>query len=221
MVIEKIFKIKKYSDEELVLGVFNKNPNMQTEFFKSCEKYFYRHYQGVFFVQEVDADDIFQNTIIALMQNIERRKIYVEDGVIMGNHKKKLNGSLHTYLMGIAKLKYLEWCRTNNKEANWEDLTKGADGKSKEIVQTVTNEWISDDPNSAKKEIIADCISKMSERCYQIITKFYDEEKDLDTILIELSSFNSKDALKTAKNKCMNKLKEAAISIYEIRKNYI
>ena len=90
-----------------------------------------------------------------------------------------------------------------------------------EVGTTVTNEWLNDDPAAAKKEIIADCISKMSERCYQILTMFYDEEKNLDTILVELRSFNSKDALKTAKNKCLNKLKESANSIYEIRKQYI
>lgn len=226
MVIENIFKkrnnskTEKYSDEELVMGVFKKDSHMQTELFYSCEKYYYRSYRGVFIAQEADADDIFQNTMIALMQNIERRKIYVEDGVIMGNNKKKLDGTLHTYLMGIAKLKYLEWTRGKGKEPNWTDLTTGSGEKQKEVVQLVTDDWLSDDPISAKKEIIADCLSKMSERCYQIITKFYDEEKGLDIILLELESFSSKDALKTAKNKCMNKLKESVIAIYEIRKKY-
>lgn len=225
MVIENLFKKRrnseneKYTDEELVTGVCNKDPHMQTELYISCEKYYFRHYPGVFIVQEADADDIFQNTIIALMQNIERKKIYVEDGVIIGNNKQKLDGTLHTYLMGIAKFKYLEWTRGMNKEPNWTDLTTGTGEKPKEIAQLVTEDWLSDDPISAKKEIIADCLSKMSERCYQIITKFYDEEKDLDIILHEIDSFNSKDALKTAKNKCMNKLKESAIAIYDIRKN--
>lgn len=226
MIIEHIFKKRrnsnkeKYSDVELVMGVFEKDSHMQTKLYYSCEKYYYRNYPGVFTAQEADADDIFQNTMIALMQNIERRKIYVENGIIMGNNNKKLDGTLHTYLMGIAKLKYLEWTRGMNKEPNWTDLTSDSGEKSKEIVQLVTNDWLTDDPISAKKEIIADCLSKMSERCYQIITKFYDEEKSLDAILIELESFNSKDALKTAKNKCMNKLKESANAIYEIRKKY-
>ena len=225
MIIENIFKKRnsdkeKYSDEELVIGVFKKDPHMQTELYNSCEKYYFRNYPGVFIAQEADADDIFQNTIITLMQNIERKKIYVENGVIMGNNNRKLDGTLHTYLMGIAKLKYLEWTRGMNKEPNWIDLTAGGGEKPKDIVQLVTDDWLSDDPISAKKEIVADCLSKMSERCYQIITKFYDEEKGLDIILMELDSFNSKDALKTAKNKCMNKLKESAINIYEIRKKF-
>lgn len=225
MIIENIFKKRirnknKYSDEELVMGVFKKDPHMQTELYNSCEKYYFRNYPGVFIAQEADADDIFQNTMIALMQNIERKKIYVEEGVIIGNHNKKLDGTLHTYLMGIAKLKYLEWTRGMNKEPNWADLNSGSGEKPKEKVQFVTNDWLSDDPISAKKEIIADCLSKMSERCYQIITKFYDEEKSLDIILLELESFSSKDALKTAKNKCMNKLKKSATAIYEIRKKY-
>lgn len=220
MILHTTFIKKQFSDEELISGVYNKIPKMQEAFFKSCEKYFFRHYQGVFFIQKSDADDIFQNSVIALMQNIERRKIYVENGIIMGNNKK-FEGTLHTYLMGIAKLKYLEWTRHNHREPNWTDLTQDSKGNPMEVGTTVTNEWLNDDPAAAKKEIIADCISKMSERCYQILTMFYDEEKNLDTILVELRSFNSKDALKTAKNKCLNKLKESANSIYEIRKQYI
>ena len=63
-------------------------------------------------------------------------------------------------------------------------------------------------------EIIADVISHMSDRCNQILSKFYYEEKDLDQILIEIPSIESKNALKTKKYKCMEALRENAKDIY-------
>ena len=63
-------------------------------------------------------------------------------------------------------------------------------------------------------EIIADLISKMSERCYEILSKFYYEDKDLDRILTEIPSIESKNALKTKKHKCMENLREVANETY-------
>jgi DNA-directed RNA polymerase specialized sigma subunit len=71
-----------------------------------------------------------------------------------------------------------------------------------------------DDNKEAMLTIIADCISRMSERCNQIISMFYYEEKNLDDILEALPSFKSKDALKTAKHKCMENLRKTAQGIY-------
>ena len=43
---------------------------------------------------------------------------------------------------------------------------------------------------------------------------FYYEEKTLDDIMIELTTFESKNALKTRKYKCMEELRKSAKSIY-------
>ena len=60
----------------------------------------------------------------------------------------------------------------------------------------------------------------MSERCREILTKFYYEEKNLDRILIEIPSITTKEALKTRKHKCMTTLKETAYSMYKNYLNY-
>ena len=65
-------------------------------------------------------------------------------------------------------------------------------------------------------EIIADVISNMSARCSEILTKFYYEEKNLDKILEEIPSIDSKNALKSKKYKCMETLKETAAGIYDL-----
>ena len=74
--------------------------------------------------------------------------------------------------------------------------------------------WLYDSDDETMLEIIADCISKMSKQCNQILTMFYYEEKTLDDIMTELSTFESKNALKTRKYKCMEELRKSAKSIY-------
>ena len=54
----------------------------------------------------------------------------------------------------------------------------------------------------------------MPKRCYDILTKYYYEEKDLDTILLEIDTITTKNALKTNKYKCMENLREVAWKIY-------
>ena len=210
-----------YTDVEYVDGIVNGSTKVTQHFFEYCKEYFEKNYRAVFFVQDEDAKDIFQNTCIALFQNIERKKIYVEEGVLKGKGGLPFEGSLSTYLMGIARLKYLEWVRGAGKEV----LSSESDdneNKNKErslLNAKVVDEWISNDPQTAQREIIDDCLSKMSERCYEILTKFYDEEKKLDQIMLELNTFKSKDALKTAKNKCLDKLRTSSVNIYNQRRN--
>jgi hypothetical protein len=77
-----------------------------------------------------------------------------------------------------------------------------------------------DDRENVQLEIIADIISRMSERCYEILSKFYYEGKDLDRILIEIPSVESKNALKTKKHKCMETLRTSANETYKRYLNY-
>ena len=63
-------------------------------------------------------------------------------------------------------------------------------------------------------DIIADIISHMSKRCNEILSKFYYEEKDLDTILQEIPTIESKNALKSKKHKCMESLRSSAKELY-------
>ena len=64
-------------------------------------------------------------------------------------------------------------------------------------------------------DILTDVIAHMSARCNEILTKFYYEGKSLDRILEETPSIESKNALKSKKNKCMNILRVTANNIYD------
>lgn len=199
-----------YSDVVYVEGVLNRDPLMERALFNHCKKYFDENYKGVFFVDDENKDDIFQNSFIALWDNILRGKIYVENGILKGKEGKAFTGKLTTYLMGIARLKYLEWTRENSSGEHCAD--EEIQQREQELEQY--RKYLYDSDDEWMIDIISDCISHMSERCNEILTRYYYEEKSLDDIMLELPTFASKNALKTAKYKCLESLRESARFVY-------
>lgn len=205
-------QISKDKAAAIIEGVYRHDKKMGTALYGVCLGYFKEHFHPITPVNEYDKDDIFQNSLETLLGKIEKRKIYAEDGELKGKDGKPFTGSLTTYFMGIAFLKYKEFFRVpppgvavdidmcqTNKLLNDADLYK---------------DILYDEEENVTLSIIADCISKMSERCNQILTLFYYEEKDYDEILEIMPTYKSKDALKTKKNKCLKTLRGSVKTIY-------
>ena len=206
------------NEARLVAGMADKRRRTQYELYAYCSDYFWDNYRGVFFAEENAAAEILQNTFIAFWENIERKKIYVEDGIVMGKDNKPLNGSILTYFMSIARNKYLEYGREHPVYADPETEL----GRLLRAEGFDPNDYIDmlyDSGENLMLDIIADVISHMSPRCGEILTKFYYEEKKLETILKEMPTIESYDALKTKKNKCMNTLRKSARDIYKRKLN--
>lgn len=200
---------KTYSDVAYVEGVYRRDSVMERALYTHCKQYFDENYRGMFFIGNEHKDEIFQESFIKLWENIEKRKIYVEDGVLKGRNGAPFTGKLTTYFIGIAKNKYLEWVRGCHFDIGIEDAERKQKNRNE-----IYKELLYDEGDDVMLTIIADCISHMSKRCNQILTMFYYEEKSLDDIMIELPTFESKDALKTAKYKCMENLRKSAKEIY-------
>lgn len=202
----------------LIEGMTNKDRQTQYELYAYCADYFWGNYRGVFFANEKDAAEILQNTFIAFWENMERRKIYVEDGIVMGKDNKPLSGSILTYFMSIARNKFLEWGREHPVYADPE-TELGRKIKEEGFDPTEYIDILYDSDENMMLDIIADVISHMSSRCSEILTKFYYEEKKLEVILNEIPTIESKDALKTKKHKCMETLRKSAKEIYHRKMN--
>lgn len=203
------FNVKTYSDVAYVEGVFRRDPILERALHYHCKRYFDENYKSVFFVGNEHKDEIFQEAFITLWEKIINKKIYVEDGELKGKNGKSFSGQLTTFFMSIARLKYLEWARKNLHQYKDEEEQH----ISEQEIELV-NSMLYDRDDETMLEIIADCISKMSKQCNQILTLFYYEEKTLDEIMVELKTFESKNALKTRKYKCMEELRKSAKSIY-------
>lgn len=198
------FSARQYSDVALVEGVAKHNPVVERALYDHCKEYFEDKYRAVFFIGGEHREDIFQNSFIKLWENIENKKIYVEDGVLKGKGGQPFTSSLTTYFMGIARMKYKEWARENPIGISTETT----------ILSTQADSQYNDSEN-VMLEIISDCISHMPERCCQILTMFWYEMKSLDDIMKSLASYKSKDALKTEKYKCMTRLGKTANDLYQ------
>ena len=200
-------------EARLIAGVSDKIRRAQYELYKYCADYFWDNYRGVFFADENIAKEILQNTMITLFENIERGKIAEKEGMLIGKNGEPWKGSVLTYLMSIARNKYLEYAREHPIYADPETEL----GRLIRKEGFDSNEYMAmlHDPGENRMiEIIAEVISHMSPRCSEILTKFYYEEKKLEVILEEIPAIDSYNALKTKKNKCMNTLREAARDIY-------
>ena len=202
--------VKTYSDVAYVEGVFRRDPMIERALHYHCKRYFDENYKGVFFVGNEHKDEIFQEAFITLWEKIMNKKIYVEDGELKGKDGDAFSGKLTTFFMSIARLKYLEWARENLHRYTDEKEERLRREQEMELFKTL----LYDSDDETMLEIIADCISKMSKQCNQILTMFYYEEKTLDDIMVELRTFESKNALKTRKYKCMEELRKSAKSIY-------
>ena len=192
-------------EARLVAGMYDKDKKIQSELYAYCSRYFWANYRGIFFADGETASDIFQNSFLAMWENIEQRKICVSNGRVTGKNNEPLKCSLLTY-----------WTRENPSFVDLETEMGKIKTEGLDAQQYVNMLYDSED--NKMLDIIADVISHMSERCSQILSKFYYEEKNLDTILSEIPTIESKKALKSKKHKCMESLRSSARNIY---RNYL
>ena len=199
-------------DARIVDGVYRHEKKMGVALYEVCLGYFKEHFHPITPVNEFDKDDIFQNSLETLLEKIANRKIYVEDGILKGKDGNAFTGSLTTYFMGIAYLKYKEFFRVP-PIGFCVDIDSG---KTHQLLNDADlyKDILYDDEENVTLSIIADCISKMSKHCSQILILFYYEKKSLDEILKILPNYTSYDALKTGKNRCMKTLRDSVQTIY-------
>lgn len=211
----KVIRLETQQQKEarLIAGMHDGNQLAQYELYKYCADYYYEKYRGVFYATEEAVEEILQNSFIKLWENVECGKICAENNIVKGKDGKPLSSSIRTYFMGIAKLKYLEWLREHPFFADPE-TEMGKKVRANGFDEQEYMNMLYGESDNIRLEIIADLISKMSERCYEILSKFYYEDKDLDRILTEIPSIESKNALKTKKHKCMENLREVANETY-------
>jgi len=211
----KIIKLENYRKREagMIDGMYKRDKLVQYELYEYCANYYFEKCRGLFKAPDIAVEEILQNSFIKFWENIEARKIYAEENIVKGKDKKPLTCSIRTYFMGIAKMKYLEWVAKN---ANFLNLDL-------EVERNITNDAFGEyeyvdmfdrEGDNIMLEIIADSILSMPTRCYEILTKFYYEGKNLDRIMGEMSSIGTKDALKSKKNKCMGNLRVVANEKY-------
>ncbi len=198
--------MKKWTDEQMVAAVASHNEAMMERFYRDSKAYF-RSHAGALFVADEQVDDLFQEAMVHLWREIETHRIEVREGVLCRwseGQAVPMTSSLFTFLLAIAKRKHWELLRKDSRlqltdEANVLDvLDRSRYADDDEVT----------DETEAREHVVADAVLGMSDRCRQILTLFYYEQRSLDEILAIRPENTSKVGLKTSKYKCMQRLRD-------------
>lgn len=196
-----------YTDAEVVEALQQRDRAMEEWFYHRAHRYFDDNFNAVFFDKD-RKQEIFQAAFLKLWMEVDNRRIRVIESKVNRQQAdgvyRPLTCALTTFLMAFARTEFRELLRSTKEDPYGElfDDTKHAD-------VLVTTFDTAEDIDEQKDRIIDECIQGMSPTCVEILTLFYYQGKSLDEILeIRKDKNASKNGLKTAKNKCMNTLRE-------------
>lgn len=191
-----------YTPQALVVGLQRHDRKAEQHFYDQMRRYFDDHFTQLFFDRD-SKEEIFQTSLVKLWTEIENGKISVVDGEVSRQQPdgryRPMTASLTTFMITFAKNEFRELLRHADRETPMEI----SDNATEHTLPT------EDDLEEMRLRVVDECIQGMSPRCLEIITLFYYQQKSLDEIMALRGDKNtSKDGLKTAKNKCMNTLRE-------------
>lgn len=155
--------------------------------------------------------DIFQEAFIRVWTEIAARKIYVgPDGcpwrLDRSGTGRPMTASLITFIMAVARNRSLELMR--EEEIFGTSLTDEAF----DVVAEPEGETSGD---VGRESVVELCVQELPPHCREILTMFYYEHKSLDEILATRGRGQSKDGLKSAKSKCLARLRESVMYYLE------
>lgn len=206
---------KGYTDREVIEGLQKRQKSIEEWFYKSAKRYFCNCFDREFFDRD-KRQEIFQSAFLKLWMEIDNKRIKLVDNVICRQQAngiyKPMTCRLTTFLMAFARTEYRELVR-NTREEYYDELFDGI-GYTEAFSVTVNDEI---DIEEQKNKIVDSCLMQMAPRCVEILTMFYYQGKSLDEILeLRKEKNSSKNGLKTAKNKCMNTLRERVTTQFQM-----
>lgn len=149
-------------------------------------------YQGMVFNyvlkhggKETDAEDILQEAIIVLWQKVNA-----------GNFQ--LTSRLGTYLMGIAKNKWLAQLRKDKRLTSDDNREDPVDDNPSSLERLLTDEKI---------KLVRRALEVIQPLCKKLLILFYFEEKNMNDIA-KIMNFANTDVVKSKKYQCKKALEE-------------
>lgn len=184
------------ADDDYLIGLYEEDDVAILDFYKNyypmIRQFILKNSGNV-----QDAEDIFQESLIALIENIRSRKVH------LGEIKLK------TYFYSIARNKWLKKLRkakqmaihaTNHEEIELTDI----EGMKPIEIEAEEEE----EKNDLIKKIL-DCINNLGVNCRKILELFYFENKTHVQIAAEMQ-YTSGANVRNQKYKCMRRLRKCA-----------
>ena len=150
-------------------------------------------------ISQEDIDDIFQESLIVLMQKAKSGSIVVTR-----------EGAIFSYLVQIGKLIARNVMR-KKRSSSWDEaVTISINQHNEETEASLTI----DEKQQAEDEFLDRAFDLLPTDCKTLLKRFYWDHKTMDEIASILGMRNA-DSAKTKKNKCMNKFKDIAAKLIE------
>jgi len=195
----------KFSDSELIMAVGDKTRLNEAILF------IYRQYSDIvssfiinYGASEQDADDVFQETVIAFINIVQQGKFRME-------------ASIKTFLVSVARNIW----RNEQKKRMRTDFREQRFESGRAQSEDEINEWINE---SEKKRQLRDLVFKLGEPCRKLLMLFYYENLSMREILDHLP-YENEQVVRNKKYKCLQQLMEImkshpsiAVSLNEITK---
>ena len=189
------------TDPQLIFGIMQNDERAWRHICREMKPGFVSILGQTFSVDRIsneDIEDIFQESLIVLMQK-------VKSGKVACSHE----GALFSYLVQVGKLTACNQLR-KKRELNWDDAVTF----SLQLHNIEDDEIAAYEKQQAQNELLDKIFGRIPSECSTLLKHFYWNHKPMDEIASILGMRNA-DSVKSKKNKCMNRIKEIAARIIE------
>lgn len=182
-----------YSDQQLIQGL-SSNDSAVIDYLYSQVGPVVKNYIVNHGGSTEDANDLFQEGLVAAYVNIKKQ-----------SYTLKSETKFSTYLTQICKYKWYDRLKKGKRSTHIDENYDVPDD----------TDVIRDIENGEKYSILAELINELGEQCKEILHRYYWLKESMDEIGKALSMV--KASVKNGKYRCMQKLKEKATTVNELR----
>ena len=188
------------TDQQLLIGIMQNDERSWKHISRNMKQGFSSILVHMFSFSNLtneDIEDIFQESLIVLMQKVK------SGGIVFSRE-----GALFSYLVQIGKLTACNLIR-KRKDITSEDVVTISDNLHKEYEDISV-----DEKQKSQDKFLDRVFDSLPSDCKTLLKYFYWGRKPMDQIASVLGMRNA-DSAKTKKNKCMNKFKDIAAKLIE------
>ena len=188
------------TDQQLLIGIMQNDERSWKHISRNMKQGFSSILVHMFSFSNLtneDIEDIFQESLIVLMQKVK------SGGIVFSRE-----GALFSYLVQIGKLTACNLIR-KRKDITSEDVVTISDNLHKEYEDISV-----DEKQKSQDKFLDRVFDSLPSDCKTLLKYFDWGRKPMDQIASVLGMRNA-DSAKTKKNKCMNKFKDIAAKLIE------
>ena len=182
-----------FSDDQIVKGLLQQDDAVINYLYKEIGPKVKQYIMSVGGSTE-EANDIFQEGIISVFVNIKS-----------GKYELTQTTKFSTYLIQICKYKWYDTVKSAHKSKGGGEMIEMADDAN--IIEAIET--------SEKYTVLHSLIDALGEQCKEILNRFYWEKESIVEIGKALKMVPA--SVKNGKYRCMQKLKEIAITNEHLR----